>query len=234
MLGKVASPQTLGRYVYCANNPLAYRDPSGRFVEILFGAIAGAIIGGVVAALMGGDITAGIIGGAVGGAIVGATMGMSHVAEGAMTANLAAAGAISGAASGAVQSGISTWDATGNLGAAFSSAAFGAIVGGATCAIGGVGLGRFLNDIAPVDSAYEFLTQKASIAFSGIRTSTYATKEGITEGVEMFSEHEATELGQGVASASLITVRTLYNLPTGVALKAGGTWLLNQAERRFG
>jgi RHS repeat-associated protein len=118
-LGKLSVPQTLNRYVYCANNPLNRIDPTGEFWNILIGAVAGAIIGGVIAAVTGGDVLAGVAGGLVGGAIAGATCG----------ASLLVTGAVYGATSSFTSTMIET---RGDIGASLTSAAIGGIIGGIT------------------------------------------------------------------------------------------------------
>ena len=82
-LGSLSMPQTLNRYVYCANSPLIHTDPTGRFWNIVAGAIAGTIIGTAVAIASGGDlnqIAASAAAGFVGGAITGATFGLAAAA----------------------------------------------------------------------------------------------------------------------------------------------------------
>jgi RHS repeat-associated protein len=66
-LGRVSQPQTLNRYVYCANSPLIHTDPTGRSIGIL---ILGFMIAGGIAGFIdayenhdsyGACITAGVI-----------------------------------------------------------------------------------------------------------------------------------------------------------------------------
>ncbi|MEW6221667.1 MAG: RHS repeat-associated core domain-containing protein, partial [Thermodesulfobacteriota bacterium] len=60
-------PQSLNRYSYCLNNPLAYVDPSGHFlVELLTIVGVGALAGGAVSELMGGEFDDGMLYGAIG------------------------------------------------------------------------------------------------------------------------------------------------------------------------
>ena len=66
----------LNEYAYSANNPVLYRDPTGRFFQYLGGAAVGAFVGGAVNAFnyysVGCDWWQGFKNGAVGGAITGA------------------------------------------------------------------------------------------------------------------------------------------------------------------
>jgi RHS repeat-associated protein len=147
-LGKLSMPQTLNRYVYCANNPINRVDPTGEFWNIIIGAVAGAIIGGVVAALTGGDVLAGAASGAVAGAIVGATFGLAAAAGlGAVgtTVAMAIGGAVAGAASYTTEYAVQKaegkdvkWD--------WGEFAFSVGVGGALSA-GGYGAGRYLGKV---------------------------------------------------------------------------------------
>ncbi len=88
-----SDPQTLNRYAYCRNNPIMYRDPSGRmFAEIIYaavsyilsaaetyissyavdGAVVGGALGGSASAATGGNFWDGVRAGAISGAFMGA------------------------------------------------------------------------------------------------------------------------------------------------------------------
>lgn len=105
------NPQSLNRYTYVYNNPLAYIDPSGHVAWVPLGAAVGALIGAgigygtqVAANLNRGmdfgqalttDLDAAkIVRGAVTGAVIGTGIGAvaSLVAAGAATASVATAG----------------------------------------------------------------------------------------------------------------------------------------------
>ena len=105
------NPQSLNRYTYVNNNPLAYIDPSGHVAWVPLGAAVGALIGaGVVYGTqvaanlnrgmdLGQALTtdldaAKIVRGAVTGAVIGTGVGAvaSLVAAGAATASVATAG----------------------------------------------------------------------------------------------------------------------------------------------
>jgi len=105
------NPQSLNRYTYVNNNPLAYIDPSGHIAWVPIGAAVGALIGaGVVYGTqvaanlnrgmdLGRALTtdldaAKIVRGAVTGAVIGTGVGAvaSLVAAGAATASVATAG----------------------------------------------------------------------------------------------------------------------------------------------
>jgi RHS repeat-associated protein len=124
-LGKLSMPQTMNRYVYCGNNPLRFTDPTGRFWNIIGGAIAGATFG--LGAVSG---AASKIATTVGGKLattVGTKIGTA-VGQYAGTAFAGAvAGSVSGAAGYAITTNPSSWTAKGfltsvGLGAAFGSA----------------------------------------------------------------------------------------------------------------
>ncbi|MFO0962133.1 MAG: glycohydrolase toxin TNT-related protein [Phycisphaerales bacterium] len=92
-------------YGYLAQRPTVGTDPSGRFGNIVGGAILGAIVGGISAAINGEDLEGILIGagkGAVVGAIAGATFGATLVVAGVTTTStVIAAGAASGMAGAA-------------------------------------------------------------------------------------------------------------------------------------
>jgi len=125
-------PQTLSRYVYCANNPLNRVDPTGEVFNLIAaaigaigGAIVGAAVGGISAYLMGGDVLAGMAGGAVSGAITGGLAGLTCGASLLLGGN-----ALAGAAGSMVQTGIETgrWDYE-TMGKAAALGAFSGAIG---------------------------------------------------------------------------------------------------------
>jgi hypothetical protein len=89
-------------YSYLGRNPMAGTDPSGRWVNIVGGAVIGAAIGGIAAAIDGegwDGIARNAAKGAVVGAVAGATFGIGLAAAGVTTtATVAAAGGLSGMA----------------------------------------------------------------------------------------------------------------------------------------
>ncbi len=98
-LGSLSRPQTQDRYAYVANNPLRFRDPNGRFLEILIGAVIGAVVGYVGCGLATGGWTSAECGetalaGAAVGALAGLTFGASLALAG--TAGLGTATAAGG------------------------------------------------------------------------------------------------------------------------------------------
>jgi len=58
-------------FVYCANNPILYKDPNGDFINAFIGGLVGGGVGWIMAKVTGGDATAGAVSGAVGGLISG-------------------------------------------------------------------------------------------------------------------------------------------------------------------
>gem|GEM_PF-6656391 len=164
VLGDPLAPQTGNRYAYVANNPLVYADPTGKFLNIVIGAVAGAVIGYVACGITTGGwtgadcaIAAGV--GAVSGAVAGATFGVALLAGGAIASGLGltgaaaavttavAAGAISGAIAGAasylMEGGVATvtgrefeWSAQAFGESVLFGAATGAAFGGAGYAVG--------------------------------------------------------------------------------------------------
>ena len=116
---------SMNLYGFVNNNPVCYRDPSGKFfVQIAIGAVVGAVIGGVSAAIHHEDILEGAIAGAAGGAVIG------------LTGNFA----LGFATAGAVMGGIKGYQAGGLAGAA-KGAAIGGLVGFAAGATFGVAAG---------------------------------------------------------------------------------------------
>ena len=83
ILGDVSSPQTMNGYAYCHNNPIAYKDPTGKFG--IFGALIGGAIGATANVLISAatgnlhsweDVSKAAVVGGVSGAIAGATCGL--------------------------------------------------------------------------------------------------------------------------------------------------------------
>jgi hypothetical protein len=130
------NPQTLNRYVYVANNPLKYVDPSGRLFWLAALAI-GAVLGGTISAIQGQPFWKGALIGAVGGFVGWAAgsvltpilQGTFGQTMGAFLANTTA-GALAGAAAGATSAALYG----GNFGAAIG---FGALFGAASGALFG-------------------------------------------------------------------------------------------------
>ena len=82
-LGDLSSPQTMNRFVYCHNNPIAYKDPTGKFgiIGALIGGAIGATANVLISAATGNlhsweDVTKAAVVGGVSGAIAGATCGL--------------------------------------------------------------------------------------------------------------------------------------------------------------
>jgi len=81
----IETPNGLNLYVYCANDPVNYVDPSGHsiLVGMLVGAIIGAVIGGayggITAAANGQNVTAGILIGGLAGGLMGAGAALASV-----------------------------------------------------------------------------------------------------------------------------------------------------------
>lgn len=125
-------------YSFAHYNPVTYRDPFGRWLHILAGAIIGAAIGGIGAALSGGDwkdILVGIGAGAAGGAITAAT------------GNPALGGAVAGGLMGAWAGGRAGYRMGGAEGAV-AGALIGGTVGAALGAASGHIGGRVGNRVA--------------------------------------------------------------------------------------
>ncbi len=87
--------------------------------------------------------------------------------------------------------------------------------------------------ISSQGSAYDHLVGKLTGHLGSMKTAPTATKEGIYEGFERFSEEGAEKLGKGLASAGLVTVSRLYNAPMKQSMNWGVTWLTEQYERRY-
>jgi hypothetical protein len=165
-LGKLSQPQSMNRYVYCVNNPLRFTDPTGRFWNIIGGAIAGALFNAAVylvwdVAIKGESFDAWklveeMAVGAVTGAIAGATFGLSAVGSAAgkiatkiggtvgKYAGTAFAGAIAGSVSGVAGYAITTNPAKWTVGGFLASAGLGAAIGAA----GATG-GKFIKSLLP-------------------------------------------------------------------------------------
>jgi RHS repeat-associated protein len=138
------NPQSLARYSYALNNPLAYIDPTGHFsIGSFFGSLFGGFLGGLTFFFTGNPILAGAVAGGVSGAfsgnpgnaIMGAVMGGFSGALGSVVqANFGAAGSIAmvgiGAGSAVAKGG---WSSLAYMGAG--------MVGGAA----GYGLGGYLD-----------------------------------------------------------------------------------------
>jgi hypothetical protein len=98
------NPQSLARYSYALNNPLAYIDPTGHFsIGSFFGSLFGGLLGGLTFAFTDNPVLAGMVAGGVsvafygnpGNAIMGAAMGGFSGALGSVVqANFGAAGSI--------------------------------------------------------------------------------------------------------------------------------------------
>jgi len=147
-----ANPQSLARYSYCLNNPLAYLDPTGHFNVLSFiGSIIGGIAGGLTFFFTWNPILAGAVAGGVSGAfsgnpgnmVMGAVMGgISGMLGNVVQASFGTAGTIAmmgiGAGSAVANGG---WSSLAYMGAG--------ILGGAI----GYGLGGYLNGSANSSTA---------------------------------------------------------------------------------
>ena len=141
------NPQSLARYSYALNNPLAYIDPTGHFsIGSFFGSLFGGFLGTLTFAFTWNPILAGVVAGGVSGAFsgnlkniaMGAVMGgLSGALGSVVQANFGAAGSIAmvgiGAGSAVAKGG---WSSLAYMGAG--------MVGGAA----GYGLGGYLNQFA--------------------------------------------------------------------------------------
>lgn len=127
LLGNLLNPQTLNRYSYVANNPLALVDPSGYFLSRVFKFVRRLVssIASFVRRLVdnwGREIVAAVAGYYTGGLV------SSAYTAGAATATSAAAGSTLGAiAGGAVAGGIITGDVRGVILGGISGGAFSAV-----------------------------------------------------------------------------------------------------------
>jgi len=138
------NPQSLARYSYALNNPLAYIDPTGHFsIGSFFGSLFGGFLGTLTFAFTWNPILAGVVAGGVSGAFsgnlkniaMGAVMGgLSGALGSVVQANFGAAGSIAmvgiGAGSAVAKGG---WSSLAYMGAG--------MVGGAA----GYGLGGYLD-----------------------------------------------------------------------------------------
>lgn len=242
-LGSLSSPQTLNRYVYCANSPLIHTDPTGRFLNLIagaVGAVVGGVIGGVVAYVAtGGDLQAtgaAMLGGMVAGGLAGLTMGVSLIPTVGALGNAMAIGAVAGAAGGAVEKGLlagarSNWD----IGKMAEGAASGAIIGGATGFLGGAASTKLLNvmKIVPKGTgAYTNLVPRAESVLSN--TAGYATKEGITEGVQRMPTTTAHSLAVAVTAGGLVTFgKTVNSIVVGPSVSAFTSWYYQGVQRAW-
>jgi RHS repeat-associated protein len=97
----------LNQYVFCGNNPVNFRDPSGRYAHIVIGAVIGGVAGGIGGAISGDGVGRGIISGAAGGAVFAATFNPALSAATAAGLGTIGAGIAAGATAGAA-SGLAT------------------------------------------------------------------------------------------------------------------------------
>jgi len=118
MVQNFSNPQTLNRYAYCGNNPLAYVDPDGHGFWAAVGVIVGAMIGtaaafsainSLYAVITGGDVGQAAMTGAITGAFIGGAggiIGLSGITSKIIQAGIyAAAGAAGGATASAATGG---------------------------------------------------------------------------------------------------------------------------------
>ncbi|MDD1770703.1 MAG: hypothetical protein LUO79_06430 [Methanomassiliicoccales archaeon] len=244
-LGSPARPQILNRYVYCVNSPLIHADPSGRFFNLIaaaIGAVVGAVIGGIATYVMsGGDLQAtgaAMLGGMVAGGLAGLTMGTSLIASSAVL-NGMVVGGISSAAGGALEGALSAGAKSNwNLGKMVESAAYGGIVGGVTGLVSGGAFAKILAKAVPKGvKPYDLLKATFTDRFASAKTASYATREGITDGVRTMSVNTAEVLGEVATVASLIGGSREIGIPVSQGMKAfvsyyGG--MLNDMRYRGG
>jgi RHS repeat-associated protein len=111
-LGSLSNPQTLNRYVYCANSPLIHTDPTGRWLNILIGAVIGAVVNTAIAIASGERDLGAILGeaaiGAATGALAGATFGVSVAGANLVTQGVKTLGNFGIKAMGALMAGSSS------------------------------------------------------------------------------------------------------------------------------
>jgi RHS repeat-associated protein len=89
-LGRLSSPQTMNRYVYCGDNPLRFVDPTGHWFWVAIGAAVGAIVNtAIYLATTDNPTLEGALGAAASGAITGAvaaaTFGVGTIASRAIS-----------------------------------------------------------------------------------------------------------------------------------------------------
>jgi len=163
-LGSLSAPQTMNRYVYCANNPLRFTDPTGQWFWVAIGAAVGAIVTTAIylattdnPTLEGALLAA--ASGAVTGAVAAATFGVGTLAGRTIS------GAVSGGVSMAVYAGAQI--AAGQKITAQGLAAAGA--GGFVA--GFIGGGKQVSSLLSIKSlgakASTFAWQKAGIRLLG-------------------------------------------------------------------
>ena len=127
------SAQSFNRYAYVFNNPVAYRDPNGRFPFIAV--IVGAVVGGTYTGIQ----SHGNVGEIVKGAFIGAVAGSTGAWAGAAVGGGVAGAIAAGGAAGGVSSGLNAAFNNENiLEGTLRGAAMGAIGGAIT---GGLGYG---------------------------------------------------------------------------------------------
>ncbi len=236
-LGSPPNPQTLNRYVYCANSPLIHIDPTGRVLNIfaaLVGAAVGAVLGGIATfVLSGGDLQAtgaAMFGGMVAGGLAGLTMGASLMPTLGTFGNTLLAGGIAGAAGGATENSLlagakSDWDA----GKMAEGAAFGAIVGGVTGALTAGATSKILSRFIPKqESSYMYLKRTIGERLAGLRVRSYSASDGLTEGVQWMSRPTAEYLGEAATVATLQDIGKGVGLPIGIGIKGFANWYSDQ------
>ena len=202
-LGSLSSPQTMNRYVYCANNPLRFTDPTGELFWVAIGALVGAVVGVVVYAITTPqsewtwqEAGAAALGGAIAGAVTALTfnpaVGMAAasgvvgsgvwatVAGGAMAG--AVGGALGGAAEYLAEGGFNAvsgkpfeWSAEGFLTKVGFGGGFGALGG-----MAGAGAGKAVGKLSVT------LTSRAP-ASAGAALASQLPEEMISQVVEWFA-----------------------------------------------
>ena len=212
-LGRVSQPQTLNRYVYCANSPLIHTDPTGRFLNFLIqaaiGAAAGAVIGGLIAAATGQDmnhIAEAMLIGAVSGAVFALTFGAASALEVGFAGANVAAGVASGVASTVVSAGVE------GKSIEPKELVFNAAIGGIT-AYGGGSLGKFMKLSSGLGRTTEnSITQKLAA-----HESTYINVKGPWEGsdsalIKMKNPLWQTKIGETTAGDGFLEVPSTFNI----------------------
>ncbi|MBI0583806.1 MAG: RHS repeat-associated core domain-containing protein, partial [Methanomassiliicoccus sp.] len=239
LIGEFSAPQTLDRYVYCANSPLIHTDPTGKalnFLAAAVGAVAGGIIGGAIAYVTtGGDMQAtgaAMLGGMVAGGIAGLTMGASLLPAAGVTTKAMIFGFASGAAGGAVENGLkagakSKWNAKKMI----EEANVGAIVGGATGFVSG-GLSTKLLHITKLvpkgEGVYGSFQTKVMNFFTK-PTASYATSEGIVDGVAKGT----AKYGEDLAIATVAAILTGYGKAFSWPISQGVKPVVNHYSATF-